>query len=204
ASVVAKYGYLAMVVPVIVLLLAARGEKAGTRSAILFVSVFAGVAGAYFLACFGTLFPPSSSAYLEQSFGRTRGHIATLHVTFGLVPLLLAIAGVPAARRRPRGWVLAGACLGALLVYPAFHLWTANFVSGQKPVVTGFLFASMLGGAALDRLWRSPSRAAAAVALIALAVWGGLQCYGQDRSWPDARPLAHHLATHIRHGDRVL
>ena len=46
-------------------------------------------------------------------------------------------------------------CLLALLVYPAFHLWTANFVSAQKHVVAGFLFAYLLAGVALERLWKS-------------------------------------------------
>ena len=202
-SVVAKYGYIAMVVPVVGLIVGARGVKACARPVLLFLAVVAGIVGAYFLACFGTLVPPSSSSYLEQSFGRTRGHIATLQVVFGVVPLVLALAAIPAVRRRTGGPARAAACVLALLVYPAFHLWTSNFVSGQKHAVAGFLFAAMLAGVTLDRLW-SRSRAAAVAVLMALSVWGGVQCSWQDRSWADARPLAHHLAAHIRHGERVL
>jgi 4-amino-4-deoxy-L-arabinose transferase-like glycosyltransferase len=202
-SVVAKYGYVAMVLPVVGLLVSTRGVRAGARSALLFMAVFAGIVGAYFLASFGTLVPPSSGAYLEQSFSRTRGHIATLQVVFGAVPLALALAALPGVRRRAGGWARAAVCVLALFVYPAFHLWTGNFVSGQKHVVAGFLFASMLAGVTLDRLW-SRSRPATLAVLMPLAVWGGLQCAWQDRSWADARPLADHLATHVRLGERVL
>ena len=155
------------------------------------------MAGAYFLLCFGTPFPSSSGAYLGQALSRTRAHVAALQVLFGLVPLALAIAGALALRHTRRGRWLAAACLLALFVYPVFHLWTANFVSGQKHVVAGFLFGSLLAAVALERLWQA--RRPAAIALLAsLAAWGGLLCYGQDRSWPDVRPLAQHLVAHVR------
>ena len=204
-AVVAKYGYMAMAVPLVALVACVRpGAAAAARSIALLVAVAGALVAAYFLLCFGTVMPSSADAYLEQSFGRTRGHIAALQVVFGAVPLALAIAGALAVRRQPRGPALAAVSLLALFVYPMFHLWTGNFVSGQKHAVAGFLFAYPIAGAALERLWRSRSRAWTIAVIAALALWGGVQCYWQDRSWPDVRPLAAHLVANVRPGDRVL
>ena len=40
--------------------------------------------------------------------------------------------------------------------------------------------------------------------LTVLTIWGGLQCYWQDRSWSDTRNLAHYLALNMKSGDRVV
>jgi len=203
-GVIAKYGYLAMAIPLVALLVSVRGVRALVREVALFLAVVGGIVGAYFFICFGAIVPPSPDAYLGQVFGRTRGHIAALHVVFGLVPFGLAVAGAIVAWRRLRARGLAATCVLALLVFPSFHLWTANFVSGQKHVVAGFLFAYLLAGVALERLWDSRSRVAAMLVLAFLTFWGGLQCYAQDRSWPDIRPLADYLVRNLRSGDRVL
>ena len=169
----------------------------------IFLSVVGVILTAYFGLIFGSLFPPSSAAYLDQTFGRSRGHIAALQMVFGLAPFALASAGALLAWRR-RQRLLAVTCLLALPMYPAFHLWTANFVSAQKHVVAGFLFAYLLAGVALERLWESRSRVTAVSVLAALTIWGGLQCYWQDRSWSDTRTLAHYLALNMKRGDRVV
>jgi len=83
-------------------------------------------------------------------------------------------------------------------------VWTANFVSGQKHVVAGFLFAYLLAGVVLERLWDLRSRVPAVLVLALLAFWGGLQCHAQDRSWADTRPLSDYLVRNLRLGDRVL
>jgi uncharacterized membrane protein (UPF0136 family) len=158
---------------------------------------------AYFSLFFGSLFPASSAAYLEQTFGRSRGHIAALQVIFALAPFSLASAGAVIAWRRGRR-ALVVTCLLALSLYPLFHLWSANFVSAQKHVVAGFLFAYLLAGVALERLWALRSRVTAITVLALLTIWGGLQCYWQDHSWSDTRPLARHLALNMKRGDRVV
>jgi hypothetical protein len=119
------------------------------------------------------------------------------------VPVSLASVGALVAWRQRRR-LLVVTCLLAACVYPAFHLWTANFVSAQKHVVAGFLFAYLLGGLALERLWASRSRAIAVLVVAVLTIWGGLQCYWQDRSWSDTRALASHLAANMKLGDRVV
>src|SRR5205085_6537439 len=115
----------------------------------------------------------------------------------------LASIGAAIAWRRGRRLMVA-TCLGALCLYPLFHLWAANFVSGQKHVVPGFLFAYLLAGVALEHLWATRSRATVVLVMTVLTVWGGLQCYWQDRSWADTRPLARYLAMHMRRGERLV
>ena len=202
-AVIAKYGYILMVVPLLGFLVSVGGVKRSGRPLAVFLSVAGVILAAYFWLLFGSLVPPSSAAYLGQTFGRSRGHIAVLQIVFGLVPFALAGAGALVAWRRGER-LLAVTCVLALSVYPAFHLWTANFVSAQKHVVAGFLFAYLLAGLALERLWTSRSRATAATVLVVLTLWGGLQCYWQDRSWSDIRTLARHLALNIERGDRVV
>lgn len=203
AAVIAKYAYLPMIVPLAGLLASVHGIGRPTRALALFLSVVAGILLAYFWLCFGAFFPTSSGSYLTQTFGRSRGHIAVLQIVFGFVPAVLAGAGAVLVWRRGRG-LLAVSCLLALAVFPLFHLWTANFVSGQKHVVAGFLFAYLLGGVALQRLWASGSRATAVAVLAVITLWGGLQCYWQDRSWSDTRPLARHLVLHVRPGEEIV
>ena len=202
-AVIAKYGYMPMVVPLLGLLVSVRAGKRCGRALAMFLSVTGVILTTYFWLLFGSLVPASSAAYLGQTFGRTRGHIAVLQLVFGLVPFVLASAGAVVAWRRGER-LLVVTCLLALLLYPAFHLWTANFVSAQKHVVAGFLFAYLLAGLALERLWRSRSRAMVGIALAVLTLWGGLQCYWQDHSWSDTRGLAHHLALNMKRGDRVV
>ena len=202
-AVISKYGYLLMALPLLGLLVSARDRNHVGRRVAVFLSVAGVLVATYFLLCFGTLVPASMTAYLEQTFRRTRGHIAVLQVIFGLGPLALASAGAIAVWRNGCHMLVA-TCLAALLLYPAFHLWTANFVSGQKHVVAGFLFAYLLAGVALERLWKGWSRAALAVLLSVLAAWGGLQWYWQEHSWSDTRALTSHLAASLRHGERVL
>ena len=202
-AVIGKYGYMAMVVPLMGLLVSVRGLATSARALAGFLSVAGVILAAYFLLCFGSLVPTSSGTYLEQTFGRSRSHIAALQVVFGFVPFSLASVGAVLAWRRGQR-VLVVTCLLALSVYPAFHLWTANFVSAQKHVVAGFLFAYLLAGVALERLWASRSRMTPVIVLAVLTIGGGFQCYWQDRSWSDTRALAYHLATNMKPGDRIV
>ena len=89
-------------------------------------------------------------------------------------------------------------------MYPAFHLWTANFVSGQKHVVPGFLFGYLLAGVALEWLWRAGSRVTIGILLAFMTVWGGVQWYWQEHSWSDTRTLTSRLVQEMRRGERVI
>ena len=42
------------------------------------------------------------------------------------------------------------------------------------------------------------------IVLAVLTIWGGLQCYWQDRSWSDTRTLVHYLALNMKSGDQVV
>ncbi len=202
-AVISKYGSMLMIVPLLGLLVSMRGFRSSGRAVAVFLSVAGVILIAYFSLFFGSLFPASSAAYLEQTFGRSRGHIAALQVIFALAPFSLASAGAVVAWRRGRR-ALVVTCLLALSLYPLFHLWSANFVSAQKHVVAGFLFAYLLAGVALERLWASRSRVTPVFVLALLTIWGGLQCYWQDHSWSDTRPLARYLALNMKSGDRVV
>jgi hypothetical protein len=202
-AVISKYGSVLLALPLLGLLVSVHGARSAGGALAVFLPVAGAILAAYFWLAFGSLAPASSAAYLGQAFGRSRGHIAALQAVFALAPLALASAGALIAWRRGRR-LLAATCLIALSVYPAFHLWSGNFVSGQKHVVGGFLFAYLLAGVALERLWVKRSRVTALVVLAVLTTWGGLQCYWQDRSWSDPRALADHLALHVRHGEQIV
>lgn len=202
-AVIAKYGYAPMIVPLVGLLVAVRGIERSGRALALFLSTVGVILATYFWLSFGALLPTSSASYLTQTFGRSLGHIAMLQIIFGFLPVALATAGAVVAWRRGQR-LLAVTCLLALAVFPAFHLWTANFVSGQKHVVAGFLFGYLLAGVAFERLWTSRSRAAAVVLLAMVTIWGGLQCYWQDHSWSDTRALARHLVLNMRRGEQIV
>jgi 4-amino-4-deoxy-L-arabinose transferase-like glycosyltransferase len=203
SAVISKYGSILMIVPLLGLLVSVRGFRSSGRALAVFLSVVGGILTVYFSLFFGSLVPTSSAAYLEQTFGRSRGHIAALQVVFGLAPFSLASVGALVAWRN-RQRLLVVTCLLALSVYPLFHVWSANFVSGQKHAVVGFLFAYLLAGVVLERLWASRSRVTLVIILTVLTIWGGLQCYWQDRSWSDTRNLAHYLAMNMKRGDRVV
>jgi hypothetical protein len=143
------------------------------------------------------------TAYLEQTFQRSRGHIGVLQIVFGLLPAALASAGAVTVWRHGRR-MLALTCLIALAVYPVFHLWTANFVSGQKHVVGGFLFGYLLAGVALERLWKAGSRVTVGVVVAFLTVWGAGQWYWQEHSWSDTRPLTSRLVQDMQRGERII
>ena len=202
-AVICKYGYLLMVIPLAGLLLSGTRPARPGRALALFGLVGGVLVGGYCLAFFGSPVPTSATAYFEQVFPRTRGHIAALQVIFGAIPASLAAAGAVVAWRGGRR-MLAVTCIGALAVYPVFHLWTANFVSGQKHVVPGFLFGYLLAGVALDRLWRNGARVRNALILVGVAFLGGVQWYWQEHSWSDTRPLTRHLVREMKPGDRLI
>ena len=173
------------------------------RALALFLIVTGALLGAYFWPLFGSLLPSSANAYLDQPFRARRVHIAVLQLVYGLLPLLLAGAGAAIAWRK-RQRMLVVTCLAAPLLFPLFHLYSANAVSAQKHVVPGFLFAYLLAGVALERWWRSRSRAAMFLGLAFLVTWGSFQWYWQEHSWSDNRALADYLARNMTRGERVV
>ena len=202
-AVISKYAYAPMLVPLAGLLVSGHRSRHLGRALAVFLALAGLLVAAYFLVFFGTPVPTSTDAYLQQSFRRTRGHIAVLQTIYGLAPFVLALAGAIVAWRKQHR-LLAVTCLVALSLSPAFHVWAENFVSSQKHVVPSFLFAYLLAGVALERLWRSRSRATAFLLVTLLAVWGGVQWYWQEHSWSDTRPLATYLAQNMKRGERVL
>ena len=99
------------------------------------------------------------TAYLEQTFQRSRGHIAVLQVVFGLVNLP-ATAGAIIAWRTGRR-ILALKCL---LAWGCTRLSPVDGELRERPEArrAGVLFGYLLAGVALERLWRAGSRVAIA------------------------------------------
>jgi len=202
-AVIAKYGYMPMVIPLVGLLVSVRGRDKAGHALALFLSAAGVIVATYFWLFFGSLVPSSVGAYLEQPFRVSRGHIAVLQMVYGLGPLVLASIGAVLAWRRHRQ-MLVVTCLLALSFFPVFHLWTANSVSSQKHVVPGFLFAYLLVGVALERLWNSRWHRTLVLGLALLTTWGSLQWYWQEHSWSDSRAVARYLAQNMERGDRVV
>jgi hypothetical protein len=118
------------------------------------------------------------------------------------VPVVLGIAGWRCARGHR---CLATALLAAVVVWPAYHLLIGNPVSAQKHIVFGFLFAYPLAGLALARAWRGRIGRAGVLSLLALLALVGIpQMVQLDHAWPDVRPAAEYLESHVRPGDRLL
>jgi hypothetical protein len=116
------------------------------------------------------------------------------------LPLALAIAGGKRIWKEQR--LLALALLGGSVPWPALHVVLGRYVSLVKDSAFGLLMLYPLAGIALAELWRERRRAG--VALLALAgVWGIAQCYWQDRSWEDIRPVVQFILPQLRSDQRV-
>jgi hypothetical protein len=94
----------------------------------------------------------------------------------------------------------------ALLLFPAFHILTANNVSADKHVVFGFLIAAPVAGLGLDRVARHRILGVVAVSLFAgLLLAAGIdQGSKLDRAWPDEQPVAAFIHAHMVEGQSLL
>jgi hypothetical protein len=202
-AVITKYGYMPMVVPLVGLLLSVTDRRHRAWSLLVFLFTAGAIVAAYCLLVFGTLVPTSSATYLSQPFRVSRSDIALHQVVYGIAPLVLACFGAVAVWKTRRR-LLAVTCLMALAISPAFHVWTANFVSSQKHAVPGFMFAYLLAGATLARLTTARSRLALPLVVIVLTLWGSFQWFWQENSWSDNRRVARYLAQNMTQGERVL
>lgn len=200
---VAKYAYALMAVPLAAVLLAARPAGARRREVGAFLVLAGALAAVYFAAVFGRPWTSTPENYFSQSFPTTRSVRAAAHLYMGALPLLLAAWGALAAwRTRSKG--LVAVCLGSLLIWPLFHMAALNHVSENKHVVAGFLFAYLLAGVGLERLWSSRARWAMAAVLPLVVLWGALQSQWQEYSWADVRPAAGYLVDHVKPGETVV
>jgi hypothetical protein len=194
-AVISKYGYAAIVVPLLALLVSVRDGKRSDRAAVMFLSVAAVILIAYFGLIFRSLFPTSSATYLEHVREKSRSYRRASDC-------LRACALRAGECRRARGVAKTPAIIGRDVPARSVRVPGISSVDGEfrerAETCGGRLFIRyLLAGVALERLWNSRSRVSAVSVLATLVIWGRLQCYVQDYSWSDTRTLAHYLARYI-------
>jgi len=147
----------------------------------------------------------------NPSFGATTETVHFSLLWYGALAWL--VAGIAAvilwvADRNKRLLIIV--LIGGLLLWPAYHFIIDNVVSEEKHQVFGFLFGYPLIGAMFAWIWLRPGtwrwlrRGVVIVALLAMAYAGIAQAMQMDRGWPDTRPAAQYLATHVRPGQPIL
>jgi hypothetical protein len=203
----AKYPMALMVVPLAGVVLVQRRSRA-----LMDLAIFGFVSAALVLV----LFLPSREQLAglaawrltnSPEFGVSLQAIAFAVLYYSAPTFLLAAAGWIVARQ---GRLLATVLLSSLAIWPAYHLLLSDPVSTNKHLVFGFLFAHPLVGLALDYLWGHRPRLVALGRLgvvgviLALATVGTVQVLQSNRAWPDVRPAAAYLVTHVESGDELL
>lgn len=119
----------------------------------------------------------------------------------------LAIIGAALSGGR---WLAAAAQVMGVVLWPAYHILTANYVSSTKHIVFGFVLAGPLMGVTLMRLWNWSSRRAprvitrlgtAALLLMLVALSAGQFSF---LSQPISMDPATYLIQHVQPGEQLL
>ncbi len=147
----------------------------------------------------------------NPSFGATTATVRFSILWYGgLAWLLAGIAALVTWFTSKNKHLLITILIGGLLLWPAYHFLIDNVVSEEKHQVFGFLFGYPLIGAMFAVIWLRPGswrwlrRGVVIVALLVMAYAGIAQAMQMDRGWPDTRPAAQYLATHVRPGQVIL
>jgi hypothetical protein len=178
----------------------ARGLRT-VALAMLSIVVAALVVVSYMLVAHGFVIPRVA---LTQALGEpelfdrtTLGYQAFYALA---LPFALAVLGAGHIWREHR--LLALTLLSGGLLWGALHVALGRYASLVKDSAFGFLMLYPLAGMALSKLWRE--RRQAGLALLGLAgLWGLAQCYWQDRSWEDIRPVVHFILPRLRSDQRI-
>jgi hypothetical protein len=199
-AVLSKYPVAAAALPIVALIVLLRG-----RAAVMDLGVGALLISAvllvYFLSARGMLADfVSWRVENNPSFGVTRKTVAFSQVWYGGLPFLLALGGWFVCRRK----LLATTLLAGGLIFPAYHVLTANSVGDSKHIVFGLLFLLPLAGRLLDGIADDSGAVFAISMAVAAGLFGSFQADRLDRGWADVRPAADYLATHARPGQRFL
>ena len=217
-AVLGKYPMILSLAPILALIWLLRGAKRRT-DLLLFGYILAAVLIIYYLPLRDKLSQfPAWRVENSPSFGATPLTVAFSLAVYSAIPIALTVIGWLAAwplRKRRLATIL----LGALFLWPGYHMLTQNSVGDTKHIVAGFIFAYPLIGLGLAHLWswRGPmqlrlrlgvsprwGRTAAMIIFACVALAGLLQSANLDRSWPDYRPVNAYLAAHVHAGDQLL
>jgi hypothetical protein len=197
-----KYPMGIMALALIGIIFALRGRKA-----LIDVAMFGLISLAITLA-----FYLPGREQLSQTLGWSIANKPTFDVTpMTITAAILYVSGAPFILALI-GWlvakdkrVLATVLLLSLIVWPAYHLGTANPASLDKHLVFGFLFAYPMIGLALATMWqRWQGKAVALASVAALVVLGYFLVGNYDRAWPDARATADYLVGQVQPGQMLL
>ncbi len=200
-GVLAKYPAAEAVVALALLIVALRG-----RRAMMDLALFGLIAGAvlvtYYLSARGPLsYFAGWRVNNNPTFGVTPAMVAFSQLWYGGLPVLLALGGWLACRRKKLG----AALLVGAVPFPLYALLTGSSVGDTKHVVFGFLFILPLAGVLLGRLARWPLGAVVALVLAAGAgAFGVHQAALMDRGWIDLGPATDYLAAEARPGQDFL
>ncbi len=197
-----KYPMGIMALPLIGVSFALRGRKA-IMDVVMFGLISLAITLAFYLPAREQLSQTLSWAIANKpTFDVTPAMIAAAILYLSSAPFVLALIGWSAAKGKR---VLATALLLSLIIWPAYHLLTANPSSLDKHLAFGFLFAYPLIGFALATMWeRWQGKALALASVSALLVLGYFQVGNYDRAWPDVRATADYLVGQVQPGQVLL
>ncbi len=203
----AKYPMALMILPLSGLILAKRKGQS-----FLDLAIFAFTSGALVLA----LFLP----FREQIVGLAAWRLSNnpnFDVSLQAIAVSLLYYTAPTLVLAAVGWIasrqnrfLTTVLLFSLAIWPTYHLLLSDPVSRTKHLVFGFLFAYPLVGLALDTVWHGRlrwvllRRGAVAGLVLMLTLLGYRQIERLNRAWPDVRPAAAYLVTHVEPGEELL
>lgn len=203
-AVLTKFAMLGLIVPLAIV----AAHRKTMREAVVRVTLLATAAAALIIPyAVGTwqwlTYSVGVSYFAKQAtFGVPRPLIAIHSLYYIVLPLALSVFGGIVAWRQHSRW-LSLSLVGGLWLFPIFHFVSGVHVSQNKHVVAGFVLAYPLVGLALDKLWTTRRRWLWVVMPV-VAVWGGLQWFWQEYSYPDIRPISEYLVERMKAGERIL
>jgi 4-amino-4-deoxy-L-arabinose transferase-like glycosyltransferase len=197
-----KYPMGIMVLPLVGVIFALRARKA-----FMDVAIF----GLFSLAITLAFYLPGREQ-LSQTLSWSIANKPTFDVTLAMIaaailyvsgaPFVLALIGWLAAKDKH---ILATILLLSLVIWPAYHLATANPASLDKHLAFGFLFAYPLIGLGLATMWeRWQGKFITLASIAALIVLGYFEIGNYDRAWPDVRQTANYLVGQVQPGQQLL
>ena len=200
-AVIAKYPTVIALLPVAGLAFTASRRRPSLQLIAASLGIATIAVTAYMLLAHGFLIPRVA---LTQAVGEPsifdQSTLAYQAAYTLALPLALAIPGaLRVFRKRP---ALVIVLVAGSLIWPILHVVMERYQSLSKDSAFGFIELYPLAGVSVSELWRERRRVVAGVLGVAIS-WGFAQCYWQDRSWGDIRPVVAFIVPELQPTDRV-